>query len=45
VIAYSAFAGWLQLSYSVPDFATAALSQDASIAVTVNKLLLPPDKG
>ena len=45
VIAYSAFAGWLQLSYSVPDVTTAALSQDASVAVIVNKLLLPPDTG
>jgi AcrR family transcriptional regulator len=45
VIAYSAFAGWLQLSYSVPDVTTATLSHDASIAVILNKLLLTPDAG
>jgi len=45
VLAYSAYAGWLQLSQTAPDVIRAAENSDPSIAAVVNQLFLPPRAG
>jgi AcrR family transcriptional regulator len=42
VIAYSAFAGWLQLSQTAPAVTTAVRDSDVNLTAIVNELFLPP---